>query len=329
MFLAFTRETERNNEILSIQYLRGIAALMVTVYHYMPWLFFTIPDWLKAFLKTGSMGVYIFFCISGFVLTFSLNKIQYTIRDFGTFLKRRFIRIEPPYLVSVLMVLLFLKLRMLMNLPVTVDLSLRNILFHIGYLNVFGGHWFTVVYWTLAIEFMFYITIGLLYPYIVNARPLHRILIWTGLMSSGLIFPAQEFLPNYFPFFILGMTACLFYTNKSGLGESATSAILCLGLIFWKFGWVVTLYCGLTSLSFFVTVPRIQVLYFLGTISFSIYLMHTITGARVLMLGFRFEEGGIERPIIFLLAIIATIVTSWLYYLAIEKRSLAWSRQRK
>jgi len=53
-------------QLLSIQYLRAIAALSVLVTHALQW---PLPEMNMYLLKTGRLGVEIFFVISGFIIT--------------------------------------------------------------------------------------------------------------------------------------------------------------------------------------------------------------------------------------------------------------------
>src|SRR5579871_1253566 len=81
----------RREEVRSIQYLRGIAALMVVVHHAL--------DQFSGFKQliptdTGAAGIDIFFVISGFVMTYT-TQIQKV--SGGQFLVRRAARIVPLY----------------------------------------------------------------------------------------------------------------------------------------------------------------------------------------------------------------------------------------
>jgi exopolysaccharide production protein ExoZ len=80
----------------SIQHLRGIAALLVVFVHF--------PTPLACFC--GSIGVDIFFFISGFIIFISIDKSGYYDKPF-TFLKKRLLRIIPLYfLVTTLFILM-------------------------------------------------------------------------------------------------------------------------------------------------------------------------------------------------------------------------------
>lgn len=81
------------SEILSIQYLRGLAATMVVMRHAFQELGFLGHPMGGGFLL-GSAGVDVFFVISGFIMVWMVDT-----RPVGplTFLWSRFTRVAPPY----------------------------------------------------------------------------------------------------------------------------------------------------------------------------------------------------------------------------------------
>ena len=81
----------KNNQITNIQYLRGLAALMVVVSHSMTH-FYSTQDLILR--KLGTFGVDIFFVISGFIMIYSTSAKN--IRPF-TFMIRRIERVAPLY----------------------------------------------------------------------------------------------------------------------------------------------------------------------------------------------------------------------------------------
>lgn len=83
-----------------IEGMRGLAAISVALYH----LTATLPSAVFQPFHYGWLGVDAFFVISGFVIPLSLFNEGYVVSDFGFFMLRRCARIEPPYLVSVVMV---------------------------------------------------------------------------------------------------------------------------------------------------------------------------------------------------------------------------------
>ena len=83
--------------INSIQYLRGGAALLVVYFHSLNFLADVPP-----YLVFGYQGVDIFFVISGFIISYSTNKLQgsSSFRDVLDFWVRRFVRVVPLYWVA-------------------------------------------------------------------------------------------------------------------------------------------------------------------------------------------------------------------------------------
>ena len=79
-------------QLLSIQYLRAIAALSVLVTHALQW---PLPEMNMYLLKTGRLGVEVFFVISGFIITTIAGDGPFHPR---VFLERRAHRIVPDLL---------------------------------------------------------------------------------------------------------------------------------------------------------------------------------------------------------------------------------------
>ena len=77
-----------------IDSLRALAVLSVLLYHLNPRL---VPG--------GFVGVDIFFVISGFILPYALHKAGYQPADFFRFMWKRILRLDPPYLVCIVVVL--------------------------------------------------------------------------------------------------------------------------------------------------------------------------------------------------------------------------------
>src|SRR5438876_135397 len=85
--------------------LRGIAALAVTWYHLTGSPQVT-TGWLRQGGTFGFHGVEAFFVISGFVIPYSMYCGGYRPRlDFLRFFAKRLVRLEPPYLASIVFVL--------------------------------------------------------------------------------------------------------------------------------------------------------------------------------------------------------------------------------
>ncbi|OLP59027.1 hypothetical protein BJF93_03615 [Xaviernesmea oryzae] len=93
----FKASTTRR-ELVSIQYLRAVAALSVLITHTLQW---PLPEENWFLLKTGRFGVDIFFVISGFIITVIAGRGRF---DPLRFASRRIMRIIPPYWAATLLV---------------------------------------------------------------------------------------------------------------------------------------------------------------------------------------------------------------------------------
>lgn len=82
--------------------MRGVAAVMVMWFHFT----FALPDGvLRASGLYGYLGVEVFFVISGFIIPYSMDRPYRFAKDGLAFIGRRILRLEPPYLMSVLLIL--------------------------------------------------------------------------------------------------------------------------------------------------------------------------------------------------------------------------------
>ena len=78
--------------------LRGVAVIAVMLFHH-----FHFSDGGRHAWSGGFLGVDIFFVISGFVIPLSLHGRSYTLRQFPAFMVRRLVRLEPPYIASIVL----------------------------------------------------------------------------------------------------------------------------------------------------------------------------------------------------------------------------------
>jgi peptidoglycan/LPS O-acetylase OafA/YrhL len=152
----------------SLDCLRGIAAVLVMWFHFAyANNNLTHSPLLKASGKYGHLGVEIFFVISGFILPYSLYKANFSVKKhWKNFLAKRFFRIEPPYLAALLLTLTInIFVPLITGKNQVPNYSLAQILSHIDYLTaILDYEWVNLVFWTLAIEFQFYLLLILIYP---------------------------------------------------------------------------------------------------------------------------------------------------------------------
>ncbi|MEO8884769.1 MAG: acyltransferase, partial [Mucilaginibacter sp.] len=161
-------------KIYAIENLRGIAALLVCVFHLTSNQYLQGTDSLwRKIAGLGYLGVPVFFAISGFVIPWALYNSNYKINNFFSYMLKRAIRIEPPYLVSIIMLLVLNYLSSLSSLyaGLPFSFSIKQFLLHLFFLpGYFNYVWYQPVYYTLLIEFQFYILCGLLFVVFASSK---------------------------------------------------------------------------------------------------------------------------------------------------------------
>ncbi|WP_431199266.1 acyltransferase family protein [Mucilaginibacter sp. P25] len=209
--------------IQQVDYIRAIASLAVALFH--------LGGKSLPGLHYGWLGVQMFFLLSGFIICWAIPE-NYSWALFPKYILKRITRIEPPYIASILLTILA---GYLLNTNYRPDIS--NILTHLAYINNFIGRpYLNPVYWTLGIEFQYYLFIGVFFPIIIKK--------W-GAISLPLICLLPLFIPvpgstllNVFPFFALGILYYLYLTGKRGLTEVLIYGVAVTAIGFYSAGWL-------------------------------------------------------------------------------------------
>lgn len=319
----------------TVQTLRGLAAMIVVAGHFLsdPSLNVRALKWI---VPDPGLGVTVFFVISGFILPWSLWRSRYTAADYLRFVLKRLVRLDPPYFASIVLALL---LGYALNqshfhrgAPYVVSGS--QLLLHIGYLNCFfaGKPWIIGVYWTLAIEFQYYLILGLAFSWITSANRL----LFAGFVAScafsQFLIRDRAFLPFNWPVFLMGIVifrykariiqarealwwilACACWTAfvfPMGLGERQQLAL------------AHAIVGAASALSIAYLEYGNRVLTFFGNISYSLYLLHWPIGIRLVYLGARYARNPVSAVLVALLAMAVSIACAYAMYLFIEKPAM-------
>lgn len=307
----------------SIDFLRGIAALLVAFFHFthhqsIHGTLLSENDWLYKLGHFGQYGVHLFFVISGFVIPYSMVKHDYSIRKIGKFLLKRITRIEPPYLLSMLWVILS-GVGFAIYLGNDIVIGWKRIALHIGYLIPFSSeHWFNDVYWTLAIEFQYYLFIALSFPLFFHKNQVVQS-IALGAMAIFPILGLDGFLVAYTPIFGLGIIGALVQLNKITRSSFFFwTAVYFLSILFFIGGFVAVL----TLLTLLVIVGmhiKTKGSDFLGEISYSVYLTHGELGGKFIYFLLPFcPTSSILSYLLLIGAILFSIFGAWIFYRVIE-----------
>jgi peptidoglycan/LPS O-acetylase OafA/YrhL len=303
-----------------------VAALAVAWYH------FAARDPVSVISLSGAygfLGVEVFFVISGFVIPYALSRWGYTPRHYGRFLLKRVLRLDPPYLASILLMVLFYFLSFALHGfrgTQMQRLSATQLLLHLGYANVFFGYeWVLPVYWTLAIEFQFYLSIGLLYPLISSSsgRVRHATLICLGL--TFLLSRSEAFVCHYVFLFLLGIVTYQYRERLLRLRPYLFAVVLLSACLFLGLGFAEAAAGAATALAIAFLNTTGGPLKFFGQISYSVYLMHASVGSTIIDFSSRRVSSLAGRLAVYLIAWGATILSAYLLYRLVERPSQRWS----
>ncbi|MFN6015827.1 MAG: acyltransferase family protein [Flavobacteriales bacterium] len=317
----------QGSRIPAVTMLRGLAALGVCIMHFAGTL---EPGTIQDLARIGGYGVPVFFVISGFILPYSMEQDQYALNNYGSFLLKRIIRLDPPYLLTIIGIagLSVIAQWSPYHTASAVEVMNGNGALHLFYgVDIFGGTWLNPVFWTLAIEFQFYLLIGLLFPLLLSKNDLFRLILFIGLCSLPFLVKDDRFVSDHVLLFLPGILLFCFVTEKidrkwffglcsivlvAGYAKSGISAVI----------------CPVCTLCFLLLVKTsFRPLMFLGTISYSLYLIHTPLGTDGLINFFQnIFTTQPQRIVLALVALPVTVCGAWLFYRIVEKPSIRTSR---
>lgn len=313
---------------------------------------YVFPSSVLAAARFGRYGVPVFFVISGLVVPFSLLGRGYTIRGFPRYVLRRVLRLDPPYLAALGLALLLAAARR------SFTYSASDIALHVGYLTGLAGRsWVVSAFWTLGIEFQYYLLMGLLLAWVLprarylttpSARGpilLGLLLAWFFLLSEA-EWALHRVLTDaqltgvwllYKDYFLLGMAALV-------VREYRMSVFALIAFGFVVFGWegrlewesttlllgIAALFAGAPATWRWLRSPVGRLAAWLGTISYSLYVTHELV---VGLLTVRLRgRGWMPEAIAGIWLVVAIEVLLCLglaavFYRLFERPALRWSRR--
>jgi len=339
--VARTIASQPGRHIPILDPLRGLAALAVCLFHFTSGSTdlpnqLASSDPLRLLGSFGKLGVEAFFVISGFIIPYSLYLRGYRLQDAGHFLVRRFKRIEPPYFAAILLVLA-------MHWLATQSGSYRGEPFradwpqwcaHIAYLNAFlGFDWLNPVFWTLALEFQFYLLIAVAFPLLNHRQGWVRVAALMATIPLAILGRDQMgMLLRWLPLFAMGTAAFLGRSQRLtrpqvGLVYACTATVS-----WWLLGGVSTGTALLTGLIILGCSHRpltslLKPFAGVGAISYSLYLVHVPIGLRVLNLATRLPDSAAVRYGSIVAALAVSLAFAWVFWWCIERPSQKWSQR--
>ena len=331
---------EAKNRLQALDALRGIAALGVVLFHYLPYYnelyghSFTPPE----ILEFGRYGVHLFFMLSGFVIFMTLERTDKPVW-FG--LARAF-RLLPALWVGI--ILTFFAVHALG--PDDRSVSLGTALLNFTLLHSYLDHAHVDgAYWSLVIEVTFYAWMALLFYSLKSWQQLRWIfLAWVIISYAAVIIQAKNMSPafafitydllfaRYAPLFISGIL--LYRWHKTGslavseiifLGFSVSHALIAYPAPFNLF--VIGCYgVFILAISGYLDFIVNKTTLWLGSLSYSLYLVHQNIGYGIINHGY---AAGLSGEIAVSIAIGVSLTLAMIIHYYIEKPALIWFRNKR
>ncbi|MGV3345133.1 acyltransferase family protein [Enterobacteriaceae bacterium LUAb1] len=349
------------SKIESIQVLRGLAALSVVMFHYRFYLVpagadRTIPDQLFGW---GSIGVDLFFVISGFIMVYVTSDKKYGAKTSINFIVNRLTRVLPTYYVLLLSTFLTGGAMSIFHYPEKVSNLISALTFH-PYLTKHAPLYLPVggmynIRWTLNYEIYFYLAfsvcllvkprfIALCSWFLLPVVLAYSLTSTLTISTHGYDFSSVmlRFLTNpiilEFGIGVLAGYAYLYLRKKNTLKSGYFSA-LCLALIVAGIAlgqlkaYNIISACAFFFLILFFALQNQQILkltpkplIMLGNISFSWYLIHNPLADAISGKVEKFYPGAMHSTIGFIILIIASIFFAWLSHKYLEIKLTAKTR---
>lgn len=332
------KEASPSSRVVELDALRGIAALAVVAFHYTTQYGqqygHTTP--LGFGFPVGNYGVNLFFLISGFVIFMTLERT----RNAMDFVVSRFSRLYPAYWAALMLTGIVVYT---LGMPEQ-RLPLHDLLLNLTMVQqILGAEHLDGSYWTLQVELFFYAQM-LMWFVLVQLKRIHLIILaWLALaVGYGEVvqhhmhfsYLARELLIlQHIPFFALGILFYRLHTRPDeNLLNYAMMALCLVAIAIVKptvFLWVALGCCGIFLLfvNNMLSWLRGAFFVFLGSISYSLYLLHQAIGFALIH---ALENRGVPSLVACLLAVAVVMALASALTFAVERPAMrkirAWWR---
>lgn len=325
------------SRLLELDVFRGVAAMAVVLYHYTTRYdqLFGHPSDINVYisLPLGYFGVNLFFIISGFVIFLTLNRTSSSM----DFIVSRFSRLYPVFWAAVTVTFIAMLVFGLQGLERTPMEYLYNLSMISGFFDVrdIDG-----VYWTLRYELLFYFWMLILF----NLRSFRFIelvgLAWVFLSLASEVLknighPVPGAIETYLILaYIHLFVAGIIFFRISEAGFSVTRLVVlavCLLTDYVLRGIESVVIIALFFILFILFVKgwltriAIQPLVYLGTISYSLYLIHENIGFIAMQ---ELYPLGLPQIPMLLIVVLISVGIAHLLTFSVEKPALYWIRQK-
>jgi peptidoglycan/LPS O-acetylase OafA/YrhL len=274
--------------------LRGVAILLVVCFHaFAKWP--SIVPYGNSYgdfpiFKYGYLGVQLFFLISGFVILMSLEKN----RSFGVFIYKRWLRLFPAMLVA--SILVYLTAGFFPERPAGIP-NVYSVLPGLTFIDpncirIITGTKINLLegaFWSLFVEFKFYIVFGICYFMLKRTNALIALfsmyilsIVGTKLNISFLNTLSEFFSFTFFGWFVTGSLAYLYFISKKNKYLYFSILVGLLNIVPYRHDPKSLLFSFIILILFFTPIYfektrfilQNSVILFWGLISYPLYLIH-------------------------------------------------------
>lgn len=332
---ATVRAGGQETRLRELDVLRGLAAAAVVLFHYTVRYGALYGYSVRPLVRvpTGFYGVEVFFCISGFVIFMTLDRTRRPM----DFVVSRVSRLWPAYIVAIAITFTVVHVFGLVGRGTTLAQALVNLTMFQELLHVPDVD---AVYWSLQVELIFYCWMLLAY---VSGMLRHiRPILCAALMPplAYLVYrhafghdPSYLLgtlcLVTYIPYFTIGIAAYNLRAGRVAPYKDLLLMLVAIGVVTLCQSLQDGIVAALAAATFcLIATGRLrgiarQPLVFLGTISYSLYLLHQNIGYVVIRRAMHYgmsPDGAILTAIAVSVGLAAALTWS------VEKPARAWLR---
>lgn len=326
----------KGKRIFGLDYMRGLACILVLLYHYTTRLVELFPEFDNKWnirVPFGYMGVCVFFLLSGY-LSLMQHKDNTSIK---MYFKNKFTRLYPSYWCAVITTFIITRFFLIER-----SVSVKSFLINMTMLESFlGVDLVDGAYWTLANEIVFYTFIALFFvilkqkskfSYLALGWVILANLVMSFEYSSFIFLLANKlFMTQYSHMFLAGGFIFCFFSCRR-ISERVINVVgwlLCIGTqfrlftldygVFFLASNIMIICCILFDNADFKGLTKIrqvlQPLTFLASISYPLYLIHQNIGYAILVNIFR---SGIQSEVIIVIPMVVVTIVGYLMHILIE-----------
>lgn len=335
--------TKPTHRLLELDALRGLAAVAVMLFHYTYGYdkYIAARDDLPFHVLYGDRGVYLFFVLSGFVISWTLART----RRASDFIVGRFSRLYPAFWAAVPLTYFIVAASDLTQLQV----SPRDALVNLTMVpNMLGAASVDGAYWSLQVELCFYAAVLSLWLSGAWRRPLPVLATWLAAAACWGLALHLNLLPdgragslvtklataaNLKFISLFGIGICFYLWRERGRSSPAIWTMLsaCLAVECLLKGWQECLITTGMAIGFYAVVNgwlpvlSARALVFLGGLSYTFYLVHQNIGYVIIA---ACEAANLNVWAGIALAATASLLLATAISYGVERPAMSWIRTR-